>query len=274
MTFLSDADAALLTRNPEALARALEKLGAGRNAAMPATQATAHLYVVDPQPGRNPWLNGILNVHPPLAERVKLLARMSPGTSLEKLKEAAQAGAGFGEAAGLPPEEPAAPVVARLVAQPKSVLSHIPQLYRLHQEFTVSEGETLLAELEITPSQYSAAWTLGLERWEVFCNPGLLGLTREYFLEANRELRGRAHKRGLLSATHVVTFNGQTYALEKESVFLRQFTLRQEGQSLGAIYPELPVKMTAVAELPAAMPAPLKIFLLSLALLWWSGRRA
>ena len=117
MTFLSDADAALLTRNPEALARALEKLGAGRNAAVSASQATAHLYVVDPQPGRSPWLSGILNVHPPLAERVRLLARMSPGVSLEKLQEAAQTGARFGETAGLPPEEPAAPVVARLVAR-------------------------------------------------------------------------------------------------------------------------------------------------------------
>ena len=274
MTFLSDADAALLTRNPEALARALEKLGAGRNAAVSASQATTHLYVVDPQPGRSPWLSGILNVHPPLAERVRLLARMSPGASLEKLKEAGQAGARFGEAAGLPPEESAAPDVARLVAQPKNVLSHVSQMSRLSQEFTIFEGETLLTELKINPSQYSGAWTLGLERWEVYCDAGLIGSTREYYMEANGELKGRAHKRGILSTTHVVEFEGQTYALEKESVFLRQFTLRKEGQSLGAIYPELPVKMTAVAELPAAMPVPLKIFLIFLALLWWSGKRA
>ncbi len=274
MTFLSDADAALLTRNPEALARALEKLGSGRNAAVSAVQATAHLYVVDPQPGRSPWLSGILGVHPSLAERVRLLLRMSPGASLEKLKEAALVGTGFAETAGLPPEEPVTPAIARLVAQPKSVLSHVPQLSKLSQEFTISEGETLLTELNITFSQYSGAWTLGLERWEVYCDPGLIGLTREYYLEANGELRGRAHKRGFLSATHVVRFGGQTYTLEKESVFLRQFTLRQDGQSLGAIYPELPVKVTAVAELPAAIPLPLKIFLIFLSLLWWSGQRA
>jgi heat shock protein HtpX len=274
MAFLSDADAALLTRNPEALARALEKLGAGRNAAVPANQATAHLYIVDPKPGRSPWLSGILDVHPPVAERVRLLARMSPGASLEKLEEEAQAGARFAEAAGLPLEESAAPDVARLVAQPKSVLSHVPQLSRLPQEFTISEGETLLTELEINSSQYTAAWTLGLERWEIYCDPGWLGLTREYYLEVNGELRGRAHKKGVLSGTHVLDFEGQTYALVKESVFLRQFTLRQEERSMGAIYPELPVKMTAVAELPATMPLPLKIFLLSLALLWWSGQRS
>lgn len=274
MTFLSDADAALLTRNPEALARALEKLGTGRNAAAPANQATAHLYVVDPNPQRSPWLSGILNVHPPLAQRVKLLLGTIPGASLEKLREAAQAGTRFAETTPLPPAEPAAPAVARLLAQPKSVLSHVPHLAGLSREFTLSEGETFITELEIAPSRYSGAWTLDLERWEVSCNLGFLGLTREYYLEANHELRGRAHKRGLLSATHVVRFQGQTYTLEKESVFLRQFTLRQDGQSLGAIYPELPVKMTAVAELPAAMAQPLKIFLIALALLWWCGERS
>lgn len=273
MTFLSDADAALLTRNPETLARALEKLGASRNAAVSASQATAHLYVVEPQPGRSPWLNGILGAHPPLAERVRLLVRMSPGVSLEKLEAAAQAGARFGEAANLPPEEPEAPATIRLVAQPKSLLSHVPQLSRFSQEYTILDGETPVTDVQIIPYDYSGAWSLGLERWEVSCDWGMLGLQREYSLRANGERKGRAQKSGLLSATHAVQFAGQTYILEKESIFLRQFTLRQDGQSLGAIYPELPVKMTAVAELPATMAPPLKIFLIFLALLWWLRER-
>ena len=251
----------------------LEKLGAGRNAAVPASQATAHLYVVDPQPGRSPWLSRILGVHPPLADRVRFLLRMSPGADLEKLEAAAQAGARFGEAADLPPEEPETPASIRLVAQPKSGLSHLPQLARFSQEFTILDGETPVTDLEIIPSQYSGAWSMGLEHWRVSCDWEMLGLRRKYSLRADGELKGQAQKRGFLSATHAVQFQGQTYTLEKESLFLRQFTLRQEGQSLGAIYPELPVKMTAVAELPATMPAPLKIFLIFLALLWWLRER-
>jgi heat shock protein HtpX len=273
MTFLSDADAALLTRNPESLARALEKLGAGRNAAVPASQATAHLYAVEPRPGRSPWLNSILGVHPPLAERVRLLLRMSPGASLEKLEAAAQAEAYFGEAANLPPEESEAPATIRLVAQPKSLLSHVPRLSRFSQAYTILDGETPVTDVEIIPYDYSGTWSLGLERWEVSCDWGMLGLQREYSLRAYGERKGRAQKSGLLSATHTIQFAGQTYTLEKESIFLRQFTLRQDGQSLGAIYPELPVKMTAVAELPAAMAPPLKIFIIFLALLWWLGQR-
>ena len=273
MTFLSDADAALLTRNPETLARALEKLGAGRNAAMPASQATVHLYVVDPRTERSPWLSGILGVHPPLAERVRLLVSMSPGASLEKLEEAAQAGAHFGEAANLTPEEPEAPAIIRLLAQPRSVLSHVPHLSRFSQEYTILDGETPVTDMEIIPYDYSGAWSLGQERWEISCNWEMLGLRREYSLRANGELKGRAQKSSLLSATHDVQFKGQTYSLEKQSIFFRQFTLKQEGKSLGAIYPELPVKMTAVAELPATMALPLKIFLIFLALQWWLGER-
>jgi heat shock protein HtpX len=273
MTFLSDADAALLTRNPEALAQGLEKLGAGRNAAVSASQATAHLYVVEPHPGRSSWLSGILGVHPPLADRVRFLLRMSPGADLEKLEAAAQAGARFGEAAKLPPEEPEPPASVRLVAQPRSGLSHLPQLARFSHEYTIVEGESPVTDLEIIPSQYSGAWSMGLEQWRVSCDWGMLGLRREYSLRANGELKGQAQKRGLLSATHAVQFQGQTYTLEKESLFLRQFTLRKDNQSLGAIYPELPVKMTAVAELPATMPAPLKIFLIFIVLLWWLGNR-
>jgi hypothetical protein len=198
---------------------------------------------------------------------------MSPGASLEKFEAAAQAGARFGEAANLPPEEPVAPVTTRLSVQPRSVLSHVPHLSRFSQGYSILDGETPVTDLEIIPYDYSGAWSLGLERWEVSCDWGMLGLQRQYSLRANGERKGRAQKSGLLSATHTVQFAGQTYTLEKESIFLRQFTLRQDGQSLGAIYPELLSKMTAVAELPTAMPMPLKIFLSCIALLWWSGRQ-
>jgi hypothetical protein len=200
---------------------------------------------------------------------VKLLLRMSPGASLEKLEAAAQAGARFGASANLPPEEPEAPATIRLVARPKSGLAHAPPLARFTQAYTIWDGETPVTDLEIMPSQYGGSWSLGLERWEVMGDWEMLGLQREYYLRANNELKGGAQKSGLLSATHAVRFGRQTYTLEKESLFLRQFTLRKEGRSLGAIYPELPIKMTAVAELPADLPTPLKIFLIFLALMGW-----
>ncbi|MEK9143461.1 MAG: M48 family metallopeptidase [Patescibacteria group bacterium] len=73
--FLADASAADLTRYPEGLARALEKLTGDREVLEAATNATAHLYVVNPFKGKQfaAWFSGLFNTHPPIAERIKIL---------------------------------------------------------------------------------------------------------------------------------------------------------------------------------------------------------
>lgn len=73
--FLADASAADLTRYPEGLARALEKLTNDKEVLEAATNATAHLYVVNPFKGKQfaAWFSGLFNTHPPIAERIKIL---------------------------------------------------------------------------------------------------------------------------------------------------------------------------------------------------------
>lgn len=73
--FLADASAAHLTRYPEGLARALEKLGSDREVLEAATNATAHLYIVNPFKGKEfaAWFAGLFDTHPPLKERIKIL---------------------------------------------------------------------------------------------------------------------------------------------------------------------------------------------------------
>jgi len=74
---LADADAARLTLNPPSLARALAKITGGGNGPMKGSHAMAHLYIVDP-PGAV-WWKGILSTHPPVGERIELLAGMGDG---------------------------------------------------------------------------------------------------------------------------------------------------------------------------------------------------
>lgn len=76
--FLADASAADLTRYPEGLARALEKLSGDKEVLEAATNATAHLYVVNPFKGKqfSAWFSGLFNTHPPIAERIKTLWAM------------------------------------------------------------------------------------------------------------------------------------------------------------------------------------------------------
>lgn len=74
--YLADASGALLTRYPEGLARALEKIG---NEALPmrsANHATAHLFFSSPFKGKRDWMMRIFSTHPPLEDRVARLRAM------------------------------------------------------------------------------------------------------------------------------------------------------------------------------------------------------
>jgi len=73
--FLADADGALLTRYPEGLARALEKISADQEPLEAANRATAHLYIVNPFKGKK--LAALFQTHPPIEERVKALQGMA-----------------------------------------------------------------------------------------------------------------------------------------------------------------------------------------------------
>jgi heat shock protein HtpX len=73
--FLSDATGALLTRYPEGLARALEKISQDSTPIKNINESTAHLYIENPFRGRN-WLTGLFSTHPPVEERIRILRDM------------------------------------------------------------------------------------------------------------------------------------------------------------------------------------------------------
>jgi heat shock protein HtpX len=75
---LADADAALLTRDPPSLARALAKIAGAGNGPMKGAHAMAHLYIAEPRDAA-PWWTGIFSAHPPVRERIELLAGMGDG---------------------------------------------------------------------------------------------------------------------------------------------------------------------------------------------------
>ncbi len=73
--YLADASGALLTRYPEGLARALEKISKDKEVLEAATNATAHLFIANPFKGKNfgAWFSSMFDTHPPIAERIKIL---------------------------------------------------------------------------------------------------------------------------------------------------------------------------------------------------------
>lgn len=76
--YLADASGANLTRYPEGLARALEKLGGDTAVLHEATNATAHLFITNPFKGKafGTWFSGLFDTHPPIADRIKILRAM------------------------------------------------------------------------------------------------------------------------------------------------------------------------------------------------------
>lgn len=78
--YLADSTGALLTRYPEGLARALEKIAKDTEPLESANKATASLYISNPfkdgQSTRS-WFAGLFNTHPPIADRIKRLREMN-----------------------------------------------------------------------------------------------------------------------------------------------------------------------------------------------------
>ena len=74
--YLADAQGAMLTRYPEGLASALEKLAADREPLEVANKATAHLYIVNPLTEHKGMVNNLFDTHPPITERVRRLRAM------------------------------------------------------------------------------------------------------------------------------------------------------------------------------------------------------
>ena len=77
--YLADASGALLTRYPEGLASALEKISHDHGSLPGASTATAHLFLANPfgdGSRSRKWLTTLFATHPPVEERIRILRGM------------------------------------------------------------------------------------------------------------------------------------------------------------------------------------------------------
>lgn len=75
--FLADATGSLLTRYPEGLARALEKIRDNNQPMQHANHATAHLYIENPFRTAGKKASSFFSTHPPIEERIRALRNMA-----------------------------------------------------------------------------------------------------------------------------------------------------------------------------------------------------
>lgn len=76
--YLADASGVLLTRYPEGLARALEKIKADHEPLEAANKATAHMYIENPLRNEEgmKWMNSLFATHPDVDDRIRILRGM------------------------------------------------------------------------------------------------------------------------------------------------------------------------------------------------------
>jgi heat shock protein HtpX len=78
--YLADASGALLTRYPEGLASALEKISGYPHPMQRVSNATAHLFISDPYGGGEKSIgqkiSGLFQTHPPAEDRIRMLREM------------------------------------------------------------------------------------------------------------------------------------------------------------------------------------------------------
>jgi heat shock protein HtpX len=85
--YLADASAAQFTRYPEGLASALEKISDNQEKKFSKSRTLAPMFIVNPMAA---WegSSGLFSTHPPTAERVRILRRMTRGSSFQAYEQA------------------------------------------------------------------------------------------------------------------------------------------------------------------------------------------
>lgn len=75
--FLADSSAVAFTKNPEGLAKALEKIAADKEPLEAANNATAHLYIANPLKNtKGHFFSSMFMTHPPVEQRIKALRNL------------------------------------------------------------------------------------------------------------------------------------------------------------------------------------------------------
>lgn len=140
--YLADAGAARLTRYPEGLARALEKIANSSERLESANKVTAPMYIANPLNKKGKKLSDLTSTHPPISERIRILRNMSHGAALvDYQKSYARVASGravipasaLGEAEGVQLRGPETKTGAKLSA--KQQLRQVNDIMRMVNRF-------------------------------------------------------------------------------------------------------------------------------------------
>lgn len=86
--YLADASAVRLTRYPDGLASALEKISGSNLDLKTANKVTAPMYIINPLKKKGMQLSNVTSTHPPITERINILRSMTQGVNYANYQNA------------------------------------------------------------------------------------------------------------------------------------------------------------------------------------------
>jgi len=86
--YLADASAVRLTRYPEGLASALQKISNTNLDLKSANKVTAPMYIINPLKKKGMQIDNLTSTHPPITERIKILRSMQQGVNFANYQAA------------------------------------------------------------------------------------------------------------------------------------------------------------------------------------------
>lgn len=94
--YLADASGVRLSRYPEGLASALEKISNTKVNLESANQVTAPMYIINPLKKKEKKISNLSSTHPPITERIRILRAMQHGANYSNYQQAYSAVKGGG----------------------------------------------------------------------------------------------------------------------------------------------------------------------------------
>ena len=132
--------------------------------------------------------------------------------------------------------------------------------------YDLMEGVTRLAEVRISSWRDAGQLTVGQNTFRVY-RQGLYKGT--FFLESNESILAQAEKPSVFWRWLDIQHQDRHYVLKTVSVFGRRLVLLDGSVEIGSLTPRGLFSRRATVNLPEDLPAPLKAFIVWLAVLLW-----
>lgn len=145
------------------------------------------------------------------------------------------------------------------------MLTAIPKRW-FSWDFTVTEESQAVAEIDMSRWREKGVLTVRGVDYRVYREGMMSG---DFILESAGAVIARADKPSAFHRSFTINFEGRRYTLEAKAVLRRTFLLLDGDREVGALSPEGLFTRRATVDLPQALPLPVRVFIVWLAVVLW-----